>query len=59
MLLSSDVELVTVVFLFDVKILSLFSQEIYFGIVQAVTPIVTASNLIINIIICYYNSHAV
>jgi hypothetical protein len=58
-LLSPDVEVVTVGFLFDVKIHSLFSQKIYFGTLKAVTPIVTAPNLIINIIFFYCNSHAV
>jgi len=58
-LLSPYVEAVIVVFLFEVKIHSLFSQEIYFGILHAVTPIVTAPDLIINIIFFYCNSHAV
>jgi hypothetical protein len=58
-LLSQDVEVVTVVFLFDVKIHRLFFQEIYFGTLQAVTPIVIALNLIINIILFYCNSQAV
>jgi hypothetical protein len=58
-LLSPDVEVVTVVFLFDLKIQSLFSQEIYFGNLQAVTSIVTAPILITNIIFFYCSSHAV
>jgi hypothetical protein len=58
-MLSPDVEVVTVVFLFYVKIHSLFFQEIYFGTLHAVTPIVTAPNLVINIIFFYCNSHAV
>jgi hypothetical protein len=58
-MLSPDVEVVIVVVLFYVKIHSLFFQVIYFGTLQAVTPIVTAPDLVISIIFFYCNSHAV